>query len=86
MLQYRFCFMFWLFGLETCGILAPQPGIEPVPPPLEGEVLTTEPSGKSPSDILDRKKCLRKISIFERIFISRNGDVSHHQISASQSR
>ena len=84
MLQYRLCFMFW--DLETCGILAPRPGIEPAPTPLEDEVLTTEPSGKSPSDILDRKKCLRKISIFERIFISSNGDVSHHQISASQSR
>ena len=23
------CFMFWFFGHEACGILAPQPGIEP---------------------------------------------------------
>ena len=29
------------------GILAPQPGIEPTPPALEGEVLTTGPGGKS---------------------------------------
>ena len=36
--------MFW--DLETCGILAPRPGIEPAPTPLEDEVLTTEPSGK----------------------------------------
>ena len=28
-------------GHEACGILAPQPGIEPTPPALEGEVLTT---------------------------------------------
>ena len=30
--------MFWFFGLEACGILAPQPGIEPALPALEGEV------------------------------------------------
>ena len=39
--------MFWLFGCETCGILAPQPGIESAPPALEGKVLTTGPPGKS---------------------------------------
>ena len=39
--------MFWVFGLEACGILAPRPGIEPSPPALEGEVLTTGPPGKS---------------------------------------
>ena len=40
-------FMFWFFGREACGILAPQPGIEPAPPALQGKVLTTGPSGKS---------------------------------------
>ena len=39
--------MFWFFGPEVCRILAPQPGLEPIPPELEGEVLTTGPSGKS---------------------------------------
>ena len=39
--------MFWFFGHEACGILAPQPGIEPAPPALEGEVLTTGLPGKS---------------------------------------
>ena len=39
--------MFWFFGQEACGILAPRPGIEPAPPALEGEVLTTGPPGKS---------------------------------------
>ena len=29
-----------------CGILVPQPGIEPTPPALESEVLTTGPSGE----------------------------------------
>ena len=47
LLQYCFCFMFWFFGPEACGILAPQPGIEPTHPALEGEVLTTGPPGKS---------------------------------------
>ena len=39
--------MFWFFGREACGILAPRPGIEPAPPALEGEVSTTGPPGKS---------------------------------------
>ena len=47
LLQYCFCFMFWFFGCEACGILAPQPGIKLTPPALEGEVLTTGPPGKS---------------------------------------
>ena len=38
-----------VFGLKACGILAPYPGIEPAPPALEGEVLTTGPSGESQS-------------------------------------
>ena len=42
--------MFWLFGHEAYGSLAPQPGIEPAPPALEGNVLTTGPSGKSRND------------------------------------
>ena len=44
MLQYCFCF----FGCKACEILVPQPGIEPTPLALEGEVLTTGPPGKSP--------------------------------------
>ena len=36
------------FGGEAFGILAPRPGIEPAPPVLEGEVLTSGPPGKSP--------------------------------------
>ena len=39
--------MFWFFGREVCGILAPRPGIEPTLPALEGEVLTTGLLGKS---------------------------------------
>ena len=39
--------MFWLFGHETCGILALQPGIKPTCLTLEDEVLTTGLPGKS---------------------------------------
>ena len=39
------CFQF--FGNKAYGILAPQPGIEPIPPTLEGKILTTGPAGKS---------------------------------------
>ena len=39
--------MFWFFGHEACGILAPGPGIKPPLFVLEGEVLTTGPPGKS---------------------------------------
>ena len=35
------------FGSESCGIIAPWPGIEPTAPELEGEVLTARPPGKS---------------------------------------
>ena len=39
--------MFWFFGQEACEIWVPQPGIEPAPPALEGQVLNlTEPPGK----------------------------------------
>ena len=32
-------FIFFHFGLEACSVLTPQPGVEPIPPALEGEVL-----------------------------------------------
>ena len=35
------------FGLEAFGTLSSPPGIEPAPPALEGEVLTTGLPGKS---------------------------------------
>ena len=37
---------FWLQGMWD---LSPRPGIEPTPPALESEVLTTGPPGKSPN-------------------------------------
>ena len=39
--------MFWFFGREACGILAPRREIEPAPPALEGEVLTIGPRERS---------------------------------------
>ena len=47
LLQHCFCFMFWFFDPEACGILALQPETEPVPPILQGKVLTTGLAGKS---------------------------------------
>ena len=46
--QYCFCFKPWHCGHKACGILTPQQGIEPAPPAVEGEVLTTTLPGKSP--------------------------------------
>ena len=37
----------------ACGILAPRPGIGPVPPAMEGKVLTTGPPGMSLRDSLN---------------------------------
>ena len=39
--------MFLVCGLEACGLLAPQPGINPTPSALKGEVLTTGIAEKS---------------------------------------
>ena len=39
--------MFWIFGHVAGGISAPEPGIEPATPALEGEILTTGLPGKS---------------------------------------
>ena len=40
-------FMFWFFGLEACGILAPWPRIQPTTPVLEVELLISRLPGKS---------------------------------------
>ena len=49
-----------LFGCEACGILVPNQGMKGTqverelgsPPPLEGQVLTTGPPGKSQKGVL----------------------------------
>ena len=56
LLQYYFSFLFFFFfGLQACGVLAPEPGIEPSP--LHWKVvLTFGPPGTSlPSNYLPRK-------------------------------
>ena len=40
LLQYCFYFVFWFYGHEECGILAPWPGIEPE---LKDEIFTPGP-------------------------------------------
>ena len=35
LLQYCFCFVFWIFGLKACEVSAPQAGLEIVPLALE---------------------------------------------------
>ena len=47
LLQYCLLFMFWFFGCEAHGILAPWSGMELAPPILEGKVQNTGPPGKS---------------------------------------
>ena len=56
LLRYCFCFIFWSFGPEACGILAPQPGSEPAPSALE-EVLTTGHPGKSSLSLFSNLLC-----------------------------
>ena len=50
--------MFWLFGLEACGILATQQGTESTLPALEGEALMTGPRGSPRVIISDGSLCL----------------------------
>ena len=38
LLQYYFCFTFWIFGCKACGILAPWQGIEPTSLALDVKV------------------------------------------------
>ena len=45
--------MFWCFAHKAWEILAPQPGMEPTPPALEGKLLTTGPPGKPQAGVLE---------------------------------
>ena len=60
LLQCCSCFIFCIFGQEACGILAPQPGIEPAPPALKGEVST--PGAPRKSNHISIKCLLFKLS------------------------
>ena len=47
LLQYCFC-----FGSDACGTLAPQPGIQPIPPALEVKVNHWKTTGKPGKSLL----------------------------------
>ena len=47
------------FGPKAYEILSPQSGIQPVPPALEGEVLTTKSPGKSLIESFSTIYCFR---------------------------
>ena len=55
-------FMFWFFGSEAGGILAPGLGTEPALPALEGKILTTGSPGKHlvfiKDDVLLKPACV----------------------------
>ena len=48
--------MLCIFDHKACGILLPQPGIEPTLPALQGGVLTAGPPGKSLNHLFLFKK------------------------------
>ena len=48
LLQHCFCFTFWFWGQEACGLLAPQPGIEHATPALEMQSLNHWTTGEVP--------------------------------------
>ena len=45
-------FFFFFFGHKACGILDPQPGMEPPSPALEGEVLTMDHQVSPSNEVL----------------------------------
>ena len=47
------CLFFWL-SCSPCGILVPQPGIEPMSPTVEVQLLTTGPPGNSQKGLFIR--------------------------------
>ena len=63
--------MFWFFGREACGSLAPRPGIEPARPALEGEVLTThQGSLHGPLKLgLIREVLPKHVSLFRKLTV-----------------
>ena len=63
-----------VFGHKALGILAPQPGIESVPPALEGEVLTIGIPGSPPKGIL-----LKPMSVLSLFCSSLSANFLSHQ-------
>ena len=65
-------FYILVFDHEAYEILAPWPGIEPTPPSLEGEVLTTGPPGKTQvfSLLRERLEVFKHFSYYKQIISS----------------
>ena len=47
-------FILWIFGCKVCGILVPQPGMEPTPPALEGKNLNHVTAGEVPGPVVNK--------------------------------
>ena len=75
LLQYHFCFTFWFFGREACGILAPRPGIKPAPPALEGEALTTGPPGTRFTNYVQKRNFMYWFSDIQGDLLSEKANV-----------
>ena len=69
----------WVFCLQACRILASQPGIEPLPTALEGEVLTIGHPGKPQVSILEIQFLLYPKAFYFSISIS-----ASHQLLESE--
>ena len=65
--------MLWYFGHQAYRILAPQPGIEPTPPALEGEVLTTGPPGQSLHPVLQPQEGGQESWSWQSLFLIADG-------------
>ena len=65
--------MVWFFGHKACGILALRPGIKPIPPALEGEVLTTGPPGQSFYPVLQPQKGWQESWSWHSLFLIVDG-------------
>ena len=74
LLQYCFCLMFWSFGPEAGRVLAPKPGIKPIPPALEDRILITylqqSPSNKCYKITDFTFSLLRPLDLSEKVSIS----------------
>ena len=75
-----FFFLKGFFGLEACGILIPQPGVEPAPPALDGKASTTGLPETSPS--LNVINCLQDTWL-TAVFFSSLASPSETAVSSS---
>ena len=70
LLQYCFCFLFWFFGQEACGILGPWQGIKLALLDLGREVLTAGPPGTSLALYFLALKLGNRVIIWNPTFMS----------------